>query len=242
MFVAKDAPFIYRLLQRLIWAAAHVIARVDVTGFEHVPPTGPLIVSCNHLHSFDIPAVGVTVPRWQAVFAADKYRGNLGGWFMEAVTRVIYVARGEADREALGQALAFLRTGGALAVAPEGTRSRTGGLQAGRSGAAYLASRSGAAILPVAAWGQEQTLDAWRRLRRPEIHICIGAPIRLPAGAERARTAELQGYTDELMLALARLLPKEYRGVYADRVSAEGEPAPQQTGSRGSGPAGESES
>jgi 1-acyl-sn-glycerol-3-phosphate acyltransferase len=221
MFVAADAPFIYRFLQRLLWAVAHVIARVDVTGFEHVPLSGPLIVSCNHLHSLDIPVVGVVVPRWQAVFAADKYRGKLGGWFMEHVTRVVYVARGEADREAMKWALEVLRSGGALAVAPEGTRSRTGGLQAGRGGAAYLASRTGAIIIPVAAWGQEQALGAWRRLRRPEIHIRIGEPIRLPAGAERAHTAELQGYTDELMMTLAAMLPEKYRGVYADRVTSE---------------------
>jgi 1-acyl-sn-glycerol-3-phosphate acyltransferase len=221
MFVARDAPFIYRFLQRLIWAVAHVIARVDVTGFEHVPVTGPLIVSCNHLHALDIPAVGVVIPRWQAVFAADKHRGKLGGWFLEHVTRVIYVARGEADREAMGRALEVLRSGGALAVAPEGTRSRTGGLQAGRHGAVYLACRTGATIIPVAAWGQEQALGAWRRLRRPDIHIHIGEPFLLPAGAERARTAELHGYTDELMMTLARMLPEKYRGVYADRVRSD---------------------
>ena len=105
-----------------------------------------------------------------------------------------------------------------MAVAPEGTRSRTGGLQQGRDGAVYLASRTGATIIPVVAWGQERAFEAWRRLRRPEIHVRIGAPIHLPPGAERGRTAELHGYTDELMLTLARMLPEQYRGVYAERV------------------------
>ena len=147
MHVAKDAPFLYRFLQRVIWLVVRVIVRPDVTGFEHVPLSGPLIVSCNHLHALDIPAVGLVIPRWQAVFAADKWRGKLGGWILEHGTRVIYVARGEADREAMNQALEVLRAGGALAVAPEGTRSRTGGLQQGRDGAVYLASRTGATII-----------------------------------------------------------------------------------------------
>lgn len=218
MFVAKDAPFVYRLLQWVIWIVLRVISRLDVTGFENVPLTGPLIVSCNHLHALDIPVVGLVIPRWQAVFAADKWRGKLGGWTLEHMTCVIYVARGEADREAMNRALSVLRSGGALAVAPEGTRSRTGGLQAGRDGAVYLASRTGAIIIPVAAWGQERALDAWRHLKRPEVHIHIGEPIRLPPSAERARAPELHEYTEALMLTLARMLPRAYRGVYSDRV------------------------
>jgi len=195
-----------------------VIARPDVTGVEHVPLSGPLIVSCNHLHALDIPTVGLVIPRWQAVFAADKWRGKLGGWVLEHGTRAIFVARGEADREAMNRALEVLREGGALAVAPEGTRSRTGGLQPGRDGAVYLASRTGATIIPVAAWGQEHALEAWRHLKRPTVHVRIGEPIHLPPGAERARSAELHEYTDALMLTIARMLPEKYRGVYADRV------------------------
>jgi 1-acyl-sn-glycerol-3-phosphate acyltransferase len=220
MIVANDAPFIYRFLQRVIWIVVRAITRPDVTGVERVPPSGPLVVSCNHLHALDIPAVGLVIPRWQAVFAADKWRGKLGGWILERGTRVIYVARGEADREAMNQALAVLRAGGTLAVAPEGTRSRTGGLQPGRDGAVYLASRTGATILPVVAWGQEHAFEAWRHLKRPQIHVRIGEPIRLPPGAERARAAELHRYTDDLMLTLARMLPEQYRGVYAERVAA----------------------
>ena len=67
--------------------------------------------------------------------------------------------------------------------------------------------------------GQEHAFEAWRRLRRPEIHVRIGAPIHLPPGAERGRTAELHGYTDVLMLTLARMLPEQYRGVFNVRTS-----------------------
>lgn len=218
MFVAKDAPWLYRLFQRIAWALLRIVARLDVTGFANVPATGPVIIAPNHLHALDTLIVGLVVPRWQAIFAADKFRGKLGGRVMELATRVIYVARGEADREALSQGLTVLRAGRALAVAPEGTRSRTGGLQEGKHGAVYLASRTGATVVPVAVWGQEKALPAWRHLRRPELHAHIGAPILLPPEAAHARHSELAGYTDELMLALARMLPAGYRGVYADRV------------------------
>lgn len=219
MRFARDVPLMYWLMQRFLWAVLKLLTRFEMTGQEHVPLTGPLIVAPNHLHSFDIPVIGYAIPRQVVVFAADKWRGKPGGWVMERITRVIYVARGEADRDALSQALAVLKDGGAMAVAPEGTRSRTGQLQPGKHGASYLASRSGATIVPVAVWGHEKAFANWRRLRRPAIHVRIGTPIRLPPGAEHARTAELHAYTDDLMLALAALLPPEYRGVYADRIT-----------------------
>ena len=45
----------------------------------------------------------------------------------------------------------MLKQGYMLAIAPEGTRSKTGALQEAREGPAYLASRTGAMIVPVGA-------------------------------------------------------------------------------------------
>ena len=61
-------------------------------------------------------------------------------------------------------------------------------------------------------------LSSWAHFRRPAIHLRFAEPIRLPERAERAWTAQLSAYTDEIMLALARILPAEYRGAYASRL------------------------
>ena len=68
-------------------------------------------------------------------------------WFLD-LGDSIYVRRGEADQEALSRGLAVLRAGGMLGIAPEGTRSCSGGLTRGHSGIAYLASAASAPILP----------------------------------------------------------------------------------------------
>jgi 1-acyl-sn-glycerol-3-phosphate acyltransferase len=141
---------------------------------------------------------------------------------MQVFANAIFVDRGEPDRQAITKALKVLENGGALGVAPEGTRSRTGGLLKGKAGTVYLASRGHAPILPVALWGQERVLGAWVRLRRPTIHIRIAKPIVLSAGSERARTGELESYTDQLMVTLAQMLPHQYRGFYTNRVPPEG--------------------
>jgi 1-acyl-sn-glycerol-3-phosphate acyltransferase len=167
----------------------------------------------------DIPLVGMCARRRSVIMAADKWKGKLGGWAMARVTQIIYVARGEPDREALAASLKLLKAGGSLAVAPEGTRSRQPGLQKGHDGAAYLASRTGAVIVPVAVWGHEKTFSAWARLRRPEVRVVYCKAISLPPEASRARAPELEQITDQVMLAIAREMPPEYRGIYADRVA-----------------------
>lgn len=214
-------PFHLRFARRFVQVFFEVLARMDVEGSQYIPLTGPLIVAANHMHVLDLPVVFAVVPRRQTVFAASKWQGKLAGWIMHVFADAIFVERGEPDRQAIAKALEVVRQGGALGVAPEGTRSRTGGLIEGKPGTVYLASRSGAPILPLVVWGQERAMHEWARLHRAVIHVRIAEPIVLPPGAEHARATELATYTDQLMLTLARMLPREYRGAYVDRVPDE---------------------
>ncbi len=215
MYLARDARPFYRLVQRVLWTLFHLLTRLHVTGLENVPLTGAVIVSPNHLHSLDIPLVGMCIRRETTILGADKWQHKPLGWVMAHLTATIWVARGEPDREALTACLKVLKAGGSLAVAPEGTRSKKPGLQEGHDGASYLASRTGAPIVPVAVWGHENAFAAWRRLRRAEVHIVLCPPIQLPPEAARARTAELHEYTRQIMTVIAHQMPEEYRGVYA---------------------------
>ncbi len=212
-------PPLYRLVRALVRAIFTVAARMDVGGLENIPDAGPFIVASNHMHVLDLPVIFAVIPHRQTVFAASKWRDKFAGWLMRVFGNAIFVERGEPDRQAITQALRVLANGGVLGVAPEGTRSRTGGLLPGKSGTVYLASRSGAPILPIVAWGQEQVLGAWARLRRPTVHVRIAPLLTLPPETERAKASELAPYTDLLMMTLARMLPPEYRGFYAERVA-----------------------
>ncbi len=216
--IASEAPLFYRLLQRVMQWLIEALTRIEVRGIENIPTTGAFILAPNHLHVFDLPVAFAYCPRQVCVFAANKWRDKLGGWVMKLVTTTIFVARGEVDRRALTQALAVLNRGGVMAIAPEGTRSRTGGLLPGKSGVTYLAARADVPIIPTAMWGQEKVMPGWLRLRRAEVHLHFGAAIHLPVEAALLRAGELEAYTEQLMLALAAMLPAEYRGVYADKV------------------------
>jgi 1-acyl-sn-glycerol-3-phosphate acyltransferase len=205
-----------RFLRWLVRILLRVLTRFEVHGADKIPAGGPALLTMNHLHWLDPPFGFLIVSRPAVMFAADKWeRRPVIGDLLRWTQSTIFVARGEVDRKALSQALEVLKAGRLLAIAPEGTRSKTGALQQGREGPAYLASRTGAVIVPVAAYGQEKAVACWMRLRRPRIVVQIGEPYTLPGTPNKAKSVELVAYTDEIMHRIAELLPPEYRGVYA---------------------------
>ena len=221
----QEMPSRVRALKRLALFLLGALTRLEVHGAERIPASGPTILMMNHLHWAD-PAIGLAiVSRPSKMFAADKWEhrpviGNMLRWSQQT----IFVARGEVDRRALARALEVLQAGGLLAIAPEGTRSKTGALQQAHDGPAYLASRSGAVIVPVAAYGQEQMVACWKRLRRPHIIVRVGEPYVIPGTPNKAKGPQLSEYTEQIMLRIAELLPAHYRGVYSDKVVEKAEP------------------
>ncbi|HEY3341557.1 MAG TPA: lysophospholipid acyltransferase family protein, partial [Anaerolineae bacterium] len=137
--------------------------------------------------------------KWRKVLPILLLFNGMGG---------IWVKRGEVDRAALRACLAVLSHGGVMGMSPEGTRSRTGGLQKGRSGVAYLATKANVPVLPVALWGVEQIGRNLRRLRRTDVYLHVGEPYRMDPAVSHNEN------TDRLMRIIAGMLPEQYRGVY----------------------------
>ena len=79
-------------------------------------------------------------------------------------------------------------------------------------GLASLAARAQVPVVPAGACGQERAVEFWRRGRRVPVHVRIGPP--LPPPAAGAGKPELELYTDQVMRAIAALLPEAHRGVY----------------------------
>ena len=204
---------LYNLLWPIAWIVTHLICRYHVSGREHVPHTGPLIVVANHLSWFDPILLALVLPRRIWFFAkAEIFRWPIVGWLCHA-TGQIPVHRGVSDRAALEKALVYLREGKAVVVFPEGTVERQEKMIATHTGVAMLALRSGATILPVAHSGTRRILRSWRSWF-PRVIIQIGEPY-VPALTEgAARKAELQSITQDVMERIATMLPPEQRGVY----------------------------
>lgn len=200
----------------------HLIARIKLTNFEALPRAGGVIVVTNHLGRLDA-ILGVLLAYKAGrediiLMIAEKYQKYaLWRWFARKLNG-IWLNRFEADFHALRLAYKRLRRGGLLALAPEGTRSPSGTLAPGKSGAAYMAYKSGMPILPAALTGTEDRVvkSRLKRLRRLDIGVRIGEPFYLPPRDGQERDRYLQEQTDEIMCRIAALLPPKYRGVYAD--------------------------
>jgi 1-acyl-sn-glycerol-3-phosphate acyltransferase len=146
---------------------------------------------------------------------ADKYLKVF--WIKWLVERVqgIWLHREDSDFRALRAARDYLKSGGMLGIAPEGTRSRTGMLNTAINGVAYLADKAGVPVIPAAVYGSEDAMYKIRHFRRPHVVLNFGDPLYLPSVERQDRSDQLARNTDEIMCAIAAMLPSSYHGAYA---------------------------
>jgi 1-acyl-sn-glycerol-3-phosphate acyltransferase len=191
--------------------------RVTITGLENFPKDGPALVVINHLGDADAVLMMASLP--DTIEGMGKIELN-DHWFVGPVFRaygIIWVHRGRPDRKALRAALDGLAEGRMVALAPEGRQSVIGGLEDGNEGAAFLALKSDAPIVPIAMTGTEnQNIYSYmKRLKRAPVTLSVGKPFVLfPKEKQVNRQEMMREGTRQIMERLAGLLPEAYRGKY----------------------------
>lgn len=202
--------FVRLLMKMLIFT----LTRPTVAGLENFPKKGPALVVINHLGDADVVLVGAYTPvMFDGMGKIELNDHWLAGPIMRAYG-IIWVHRGRPDRKALRAALDGLAEGRIVGIAPEGRQTVTGGLEEGNEGAAFLALKSGAPIVPVAMTGTENAniFGHIKRWKRAPVSLKVGKPFFLPEQADRQ--AMMREGTRQIMQALAELLPESYRGNY----------------------------
>ncbi|MSQ14846.1 MAG: 1-acyl-sn-glycerol-3-phosphate acyltransferase [Dehalococcoidia bacterium] len=179
-----------------------------------IPHQGPIIIVSNHSNYADPVVLIAVIARRLAIMAKEElFEVPLLGAFLRC-GGCIPVKRHTADRAALRNAGAVLRSGGAICMFPEGTRSKDGRLLPGQPGATFLALHSGVPIIPVGIIGTHTVHGPMDLLRRPEIVVNVGKPFSITTGPGTPTGQTLQNGTEMIMFAIARLLPPEQRGAY----------------------------
>ncbi len=206
--------FFRRFARLMLKLLKFLFLDVTITGMENFPRQGPALVVINHLGDADSVLLGATLPFM--IEAMGKIELN-DHWFVGPVFRaygIIWVHRGRPDRKAMRAALDGMSEGRIVLIAPEGRESVIGGLEEGSEGAAFLALKSGAPIVPIAMTGTENSVifKNLKRLKRSQVSITVGKPFFLKQQVDRQAT--LREGTQQIMQTLASLLPESYRGKY----------------------------
>lgn len=212
----------YRLLAPVAVALVWLLARVRVLGAEHVPRSGAVLLSANHVSHLDPLVLAVVLYRLgrraRYLAAAELWAVPRVGWLLRA-TKMIPVERGAGPERMVEDTLPALDAGEAVLVYPEGTIPQPGKSPPARPGAGLLALCADAPVVPVATWGLGRTQAGRLRLRRP-VAVAFGPALQLTAwDGRRDRAAQLE--VAEAMLAAVRaLLPAAERAAQPGPRSA----------------------
>ena len=200
--------------------------RWSIEGLGNIPPSGPVILACNHVSYLDPLAIGYAVVRAgrrpRFLTKSELFQDRRIGWILRA-TRQIEVRRGTTEASiALTHALDALRRGEVVVIFPEGTVTMDPDLKpmAARSGAVRLALASHAPLIPCAVWG---TANVWpkgnyaKRWRPGQtILVRVGRPMEIEGSTEshaevRAAGQMIMGQIAELVASLKPILPDRRR-------------------------------
>lgn len=206
----------YHLVNWIMRRVLSAVYRVDASQLYRIPRQGPALAVANHVTLFEAPIMIAWLdnPLVTGISKRENWKNPLIR-FLFWQWEVIPIDRGLVDRDAFNQSVEALKRGKILAIAPEGTRSKSGAMQQGKAGVTILAARSGAPIVPIAYWGHENFWSNLKHLRRTDFHVAVGQPLRLTAeGAGLSREVR-EAATNEVMYKIAELLPEAYRGFYA---------------------------
>ena len=121
------------------------------------------------------------------------------------------VRRGRLDKQVLRSAWDALEAQGALGMFPEGKRSGDGHMLEAEDGAARIASRKGAQLLPVGIVGSNQVKGVSVIIQRPRVTVTIGRPFSLPLDDHKPRRERLREHTSLIVQRIAELLPESHQ-------------------------------
>ena len=168
----------YSLVRGSIRFLARCFFRIRIIGHDRIPRTGPVLFAPNHVSFLDIPMLSIMVDRHlHFIGRANLFKAGLFGWLYRTLNG-IPLGKGASMRVGLMEGVNRLKAGNCVVLYPEGRRSPSGKLQRPQPGIGWVASLSGAKVVPVYISGTEKVLPVGaRRIRFHPVSVYIGEPI-----------------------------------------------------------------
>ncbi len=206
---SNTRPKIYRRTRKIIRKLAVSIGRrmwkLEISGKENVPASGPFLIAPVHRSNVDF-LLAALITELDANFMAKDSLWKIKplGRFMEHMG-AFPVSRGKPDRHSLKIGQQVLSEGGVLVLFPEGTR-RTGDEVVDLfEGAAFLANRTMAPVVPVGIAGSDEVMPKGAKMiKAVPVNLSVGKPLYPKANPNNKRVprSEIAQFTNELQVVL----------------------------------------
>ncbi len=207
---------LYRLARGIFCGVLRLWFRPRVRGRANVPATGPVILAPVHRSFADFGFAAFVTERKLFFMAKDSL------WEHRLLGRVLLglgafpVHRESADREALRHAEEVLAKGQVLVLFPEGTRQEGAQVDELLEGAAFLAARTGAVIVPIGIGNSDAAMPKGSTIPKPlTISVVVGEPLPAPERSSAGRVSRSKVHET------TELLRQRIQAVY-DRARLEG--------------------
>jgi 1-acyl-sn-glycerol-3-phosphate acyltransferase len=189
---------LYSTLRALFHFIFRLVFRLKVIGLENIPHGAPVILCANHTSNLDPPFLGSPLVgrRVHYMAKAELFDVPVLGWFLPRIS-AFPVKRGGVSKESIRLSLQLLQDNNILGIFPEGSRSNAGGI--GKKGAASLAFKSGATVIPSAIIG------GYKPFR--QMTLIYGTPLDLSEFAEGG-SAALEQATNKIMETIRTMVEK----------------------------------
>jgi 1-acyl-sn-glycerol-3-phosphate acyltransferase len=213
--------YAYWSVRSLIWLVSKGMFRMRVEGQRNVPTRGGILICSNHLSHLDPPLVGTAAPRMVYHMAKRELFKvpGLAAWMRTIGTIMVHRGQG---RQAIQDAVEYLRQGRAVVIFPEGTRSKTGVLMKGHSGAIVIAIAADVPVVPAVIIGSEKAMTKGSKAIKPvPIEVRFGEPYKIKYSGDRAQIPRdvLERELRFLMERIEKLLPAPMRPSAEDKAA-----------------------
>jgi len=219
-----------KLLHNYVKRNIRKYANLKINGYDKIKNLkGPLIFICNHLSNSDGLILNEILKEKDPIFVAGvKLTANEFTKNAFKFMKTIPIKPNSADKEAIAKMVEVLKAGKNIMIFPEGTRSRTGEMIEGKKGLLLIAKMSKATIVPIGMYGTEKFLPindedmANEDFNYADITINFGEPMEVPRKiADEDKNEYSHRAMREIMCGIAKLLPEQYRGIYAEPIMRE---------------------
>lgn len=192
----------YRFVRAIVYPFVRLFYRIRCTGRENIPKSGGFVLCANHTSIVDVFVLAVAFHRTIHFMGKEElFKNRFTRFFFESLGSFA-VKRGAGDIGAIEQACDYINQGEIFGIFPEGTRGFGNKPGKAKAGAALIAKKTGALVLPVAI---KYSTGRARLFCKTQIHI--GQPLDLSADCppEESQRAEIRRTSGLIMDKITNL-------------------------------------